>query len=302
MSRKCPWVPFDVILFRLCSCNTLGLFSSYTLLRWFTIYVYVPLMTEAISYSTCTDEKHVIWRGADAPKTLEWMTGSEMQVLPSRFLLKFLGGLKLKGELSCQSENLGTWRGMEGGAKNFSNWLDGVDLVWEPWWSAAVPSLGLFQRQDLFRFLGLEAYSLWVLLPTAKKILCAGEHGLIPCANGVLWTLVFPVGALISLLPWGAGGLHSSSSSAQLASSSHLPPELLMGLPWISTWGPAGPGVACWAGAQSSLGVYCLPSPQASRGLASRRLTHLLWCQLGSSLSIFCLLGNHFRGYLFSFA
>ena len=44
-----------------------------------------------------------------------------MQVLPSWFLLKFLGGLKLKGELSCQSEYLDTQRGMEGGAKNFSN-------------------------------------------------------------------------------------------------------------------------------------------------------------------------------------
>ena len=41
-SRKCSWIPFDVILFRLCSCNTLGLFSSYTLLRWLLFMFMFP--------------------------------------------------------------------------------------------------------------------------------------------------------------------------------------------------------------------------------------------------------------------
>ena len=176
----------------------------------------------------------------------QWVTGSEMQVLPSRFMLKFLGGLKLKGELSCQSENLGIWGGMEGSessrilATDWRVWT----LLGSPGGLPQYPAWDSFSARIYSGSLGWKL-TLWVLLPTAKKILCAGERGLIPCANGVLWTLVFPVGALISLLPWGAGGLHSSFFSAQLASSPtfHLSrwrascgsaPEDLLGLVWLA--------------------------------------------------------------------
>ena len=232
----------------------------------------------------------------------QWVTGSEMQVLPSRFMLKFLGGLKLKGELSCQSENLGIWGGMEGSE---SSRILATD--WRVWTLSGSPGgLPQYPAWDSFSTRIYSGSLGWKLTlcescfpqlrrfsvqKSAGSFLVLMEFSELLCSQWV-FSFLFSPGEPVAFIQ---ASLHSLPPP-------HLPPEPLMGLLWISTWGPAGPGVACRAGAQSSLGVYCLPSPQASRSLASRRLTHLLWCQLGSSLSIFCVLGNHFRGYLFSFA